>query len=318
VNWTIVLNLSLEPNLNLKPESNPQPVLSEDEDEEGEESPHRSESTMKSAVTVSLVPQAAGGPFVFWNGLADACEHASSLGFDAIEIFPPAANAIDIAELQGLLDHHRLNLAAMGTGGGWVLHRWTLTHPDPAIRHQAREFIRAIIDLAEGFGAPAIVGSMQGRWEGDVSRDQALGWLGEALEDLGDHAAGHGQVLLYEALNRYESNLFNRQTEAATWLRSLRTTGVRLLCDLYHMNIEEANLAAALRECGGLVGHIHFADSNRRAMGFGHTEMQPIITTLREIHYRGYLSAEVLPLPDPAAAARQTIESFRKLTSNVS
>jgi sugar phosphate isomerase/epimerase len=270
---------------------------------------------MKSAITVSLVSQAAGGPFVFWNGLADACGQAQALGFDAIEVFPPAANAIDIADMQGLLDHHELKLAAVGTGGGWILHRWSLTHHDPAVRHDAREFIRAIVDLAEGFGAPAIVGSMQGRWEGDVSRDQAFAWLGEALEDLGEHAAAHGQVLLYEALNRYESNLFNRQGEAASWLRSLRTTGVRLLCDLYHMNIEEADLAAALRECGGLVGHIHFADSNRRAIGLGHTAMEPIIGALRDIRYAGYLSAEVLPLPDTATAARQTIESFRRLIS---
>jgi len=269
---------------------------------------------MKSALTVSLVPQAAGGPFVFWNGLADACEQTAAHGFDAIEIFPPAANAIDIAELQGLLDHHRLKLAAMGTGGGWVLHRWTLTHPDSAIRHNAREFIRSIIDFAEGFGAPAIVGSMQGRWEGQVSREQAVAWLGEALEDLGEHAASHGQVLLYEALNRYESNLFNRQTEAAAWLRTLETTGVRLLCDLYHMNIEEADLAAALKECGGLVGHVHFADSNRRAIGLGHTAMEPIIQALRAIGYSGYLSAEILPLPDLPTAIRTTSESFRRLT----
>jgi sugar phosphate isomerase/epimerase len=269
---------------------------------------------MKSAITVSLVPQAAGGPFVFWNGLADACEQAQALGFDAIEVFPPSANAIDIADLQGLLDHHQLQLAAVGSGGGWVLHRWTLTHPDPAVRHNAREFIRAIIDLAEGFGAPAIVGSMQGRWDGDVSREKAIAWLGEALEDLGEHAASHGQVLLYEALNRYESNLFNRQGDAAGWVRSLKTTGVRLLCDLYHMNIEEADLAAALRECGGLVGHVHFADSNRRAIGLGHTATEPIIAALKQIHFGGFLSAEVLPLPDPQTAARQTIESFRRLT----
>src|SRR4029453_7690961 len=104
---------------------------------------------------------------------------------------------------------------AVGTGGGWVLHHWSLTHSDPAIRHKAREFTRAMIDMAEGFGAPAIVGSMQGRWEGDVSREQAIAWLGEALEDFGEHAASHGQVLLYEVLNRYESNLFNRKAEAA-------------------------------------------------------------------------------------------------------
>ena len=270
---------------------------------------------MKSAVTVSLVSQARSGPFVFHDGLADACARAAVLGFDAVEIFPPAANAIDIAELQGLLDRHGLKVAAIGTGGGWVVHKWTLTHPDATVRHDAREFIRAIIDFAGGFGAPAILGSMQGKAEGDVSREQALGWLGEALEDLGEHAAKHGQVFLYEALNRYETNLFNRQAEAAAWVRTLKTGGVRLLCDLFHMAIEEADIAGALRACGNLVGHVHFADSNRRAVGMGHTDFGPIIEALRAIGYEGYLSAEILPLPDGERAARKTMESFGALVS---
>jgi sugar phosphate isomerase/epimerase len=94
---------------------------------------------MRSAITVSLVPQAKGGPFVFWNGLADAFEQATALGFDAIEIFPPSANAIDIAEVQGLLDRHLLRVAAVGTGGGWVIHKWTLTHAVAANREKARD-----------------------------------------------------------------------------------------------------------------------------------------------------------------------------------
>jgi sugar phosphate isomerase/epimerase len=87
---------------------------------------------------------------------------------------------------------------------------------------------------------------------------------------------------------------------------------VKLLADLYHMNIEEANLADALRKAGPHVGHIHFADSNRRAAGFGHTDFAPIVAALRDVGYGGYLSAEALPLPDTDTAAKQTIESFRK------
>jgi len=270
---------------------------------------------MQSAITVSLVPQAKGGPFVFWDGLEDACARAAALGFDAIEVFPPGPDAGDIAKLQALLDEHKLRVAAIGTGGGWVVHQWTLTHADPAIRHQAREFIRAIIDLAGGFGAPAIIGSMQGRWGVDAPRDQALAWLGEAVEDVGEHAAARGAPLLYEPLNRYETNLFNRVGDTAQWLRTLKTKNVRVLADLYHMNIEETDLAAALIEGGPLVGHIHFADSNRRAIGFGHTAVAPIIEALRRIGYEGYLSAEILPMPDSDTAARQTIESYRKSTA---
>ena len=267
---------------------------------------------MKSAITVCLVPEARQGPFVFHDGLADGFARAAENGFDAVEIFPPSATALDIAEVQGLLDHHGLKVAAIGTGGGWVLHKWTLTHPDAEIRAHARDFIRAVIDLAGGFGAPAILGSMQGRHDAPVSRELALSWLAEALEDLGEHARQHHVPFLYEPLNRYETNLFNRQADAAEWLGQLKTKNVRLLCDLFHMAIEETDLAATLRTCGSLVGHVHFADSNRRAIGLGHTDPAPIVAALKEIGYTGYLSAEILPLPDAATAARQTIESIRR------
>jgi sugar phosphate isomerase/epimerase len=270
---------------------------------------------MKSAITISLVPQARGGPFVLWDGLAQGCDEAASLGFDAVEIFPPSANALDAAELGQLLVRHKLRVAAMGTGGGWVVHKWSLTNPDPTIRAQAKEFIRGIIDLAATFNAPAIIGSMQGRWDAPGSRDQTVAWLGEALRELDTHAGSHRQVLLYEPLNRYETNLFNRLVEAAKFLEGLGTQNVRLLADLFHMNIEEASIPDALRAAGRHIGHVHFADSNRLAMGSGHTSVAPIIEALRQIGYEGYLSGEILPVPDSASAARQTIQSIRKYTA---
>jgi sugar phosphate isomerase/epimerase len=266
---------------------------------------------MYSAITVSLVPEAKGGPFVYWAGLPHACAEAAALGFAAIEIFPRSVEAFDRPELTSLLRQHSLKLAAIGTGAGWVVHKLTLTHVDPTIRLRAREFIRSIIDLAGAFGAPAIIGSMQGRWEGEVTRAQALGWLAEALEELGAHAATLGVPLLYEPLNRYETNLINRLGETASWLRTLRTQNIRILADLFHMNIEENDLASALLEAGALLGHVHFADSNRRAVGLGHTAIAPVIAALRQIGYRGALSAEILPLPDAATAARQTLQSFQ-------
>ena len=269
---------------------------------------------MRSAITVSLVPQAVGGPFVYWHGLEDAFAKAAGLGFDAIEIFPANAAAIDIPHVRALCERHGLRIAAVGTGGGWVVNKWTLTHADAAIRAQAREFIRGIIEVAAALDAPAILGSMQGRWEGGVSREQALAWLGEALDDLGEHAAKLGRVLLCEPLNRFETNLFNRVGDTADWLRTLRTKNMRILADLFHMNIEEADLAAAIHEARDLIGHVHFADSNRRAVGLGHTDIASAYAALDKIGYDGFLSAEILPLPDAETAARETMRSFQKLT----
>ena len=113
---------------------------------------------IKTAITVSLVAQAKGGPFVFWDGLESACATSARLGFDAIEIFAPSAASIDRPALHARLKQHGLSAAAFGTGGGWLVHKWHLTHADPAIRRQAREFIREIIDLAGEFKAPAIIG----------------------------------------------------------------------------------------------------------------------------------------------------------------
>ncbi|HXG47306.1 MAG TPA: sugar phosphate isomerase/epimerase family protein [Methylomirabilota bacterium] len=270
---------------------------------------------MQTAVTISLVPEARGGPFVFWEDLAAGCARAAALGFAAVEVFPRSAEDLDARQLRRCLTEHHLKLAAVGTGAGWVVHKLRLTDPDPAVRGRARQFIAALIDFAGAFGAPAIIGSMQGRHESGVTRPQALGWLAEALEQLGPRAHAHGVPLLFEPLNRYETNLINTVADGLELLRPLRTRNVKLLCDLFHMNIEEASIPEALRRAGATVGHVHLADSNRRAAGLGHTDFGPVIQALREAGYDGYLSAEVLPLPDSETAARQTIAFARDLGS---
>lgn len=271
---------------------------------------------MRSAVTISLVPEASGGPFVFWHDLEARCAKAAELGFDAVEVFPRSAAELEVSLLRSCLDRHGLKLAAMGTGAGWVVQKLRLTDQDQAVRQRARAFIREIIDIAGRFGAPAIIGSMQGRTDTGISHEQHLVWLAEALDELAPRAADYGTTLLIEPLNRYETNLINSVADGVKLIGSLKSKNVKLLCDLFHMNIEEPDIANALSEAGAHVGHVHFADSNRRAVGFGHTPMAPIIGALRRMGYDGYLSAEVLPLPDSDEAARQTIASFRRcLTS---
>lgn len=267
---------------------------------------------IESCVTISLVPQAKGGPFVFWDDLALACEKAASLGFDAIEIFPPSVDAIPVKTLRQSLAENNLKLAAVGSGGGWVLNKWHLCHSDAKIRHQARQFITRIIDLAGDFGASAIVGSMQGRFEGDMTRDQALDWLREGLYDLGEHAKQYGRPLLYEPLNRYETNLVNRASDAVDFIRSMKSEHVKILADLFHMNIEESSMTEGIRTYGQYLGHLHFVDSNRRAPGMGHMKYAPIVQALKRIGYSGFASAEVLPHPTPDEAAKQTISAFKK------
>jgi sugar phosphate isomerase/epimerase len=228
-----------------------------------------------------------------------------------VEVFAGSREDVSRGGLRGLLAAHRLALAAVGTGAGWVRHGLHLCHPDADHRAQAREFIAGMIDAAGDLGAPAIIGSMQGRSGADVSRENALDLLADALDALARRAATHGQVVLYEPLNRYETDLFNQQAAAAAFLDTAGLAGVKLLADLFHMNIEEADLGAALEACGPRLGHVHWADSNRRAVGLGHTDVAGAVAALRRIGYAGFLSAEVLPLPTEAEAARLSLESIR-------
>jgi len=265
---------------------------------------------IRSAVTVSLVNEARGGPFVFWDDFEAACGKAAQLGFDAVELFAPEPEAVPSAEIRRLLDAHGLALAAVGTGAGWVTRRLQLCDADRQIRERAKTFIRSMIDYGGPFGAPAIIGSMQGRWSADVDKPTALQFLTEALHELGDHARQYNVPLIYEPLNRYETNLACTVADGVALLQQTGNDNVKLLADLFHMNIEEADLAAAIREGQDRIGHVHFVDSNRQAAGRGHMDFAPIAAALKDIGYDGYASAEAFPLPNSEEAARQTIAAF--------
>lgn len=270
---------------------------------------------MKSAVTISLVPEARGGPFVFWDDLPGSCQLAKGLGFDAIEIFAPSADEARELGIAKVLDDNGLTLAAMGTGAGWIKRKLTLTSPDQSTRNQALAFVRSIIDVAGPLGAPVIIGSMQGRWSDAVPRDKAMGYLTDALRELCAHAAQYRTQLIYEPLNKDETNLCNSIAAGVELLETIRTKNIVLLADLFHLHLEETDTAAALRTAGKHIGHVHFVDSNRRPAGCGEIDYAPIMAALRDINYQGYLSAECLPWPDPMTAAKQTIKMYDTLTA---
>jgi sugar phosphate isomerase/epimerase len=266
---------------------------------------------MKSAVTLCGVAEAAAGPFVFHGPLADGFAKAAAHGFDAVELFLPGPCAYPARDILDFAGKHQLAIAAVGTGAGMVKHGLTLTDPSATRRVEALDFVKRMIDLGGQLGAPAILGSMQGKATDEVSREQALDWLAAALQEAASTAGNHGVPFLYEPLNRYETNLINRQADAMAFLDERNLSNCLILADLFHMNIEERAPAEALRTIAARLGHVHFSDSNREAIGHGHTDPAPVLAVLRDTSYQGYLSAEILPFPDAATAARDFLHSIR-------
>lgn len=73
-------------------------------------------SMIRSSVTISLVPEARGGPFVFWDDLENACLTAKKLNFDAVEIFAPNPETLKSTSIKKSLADNGLALSAVGTG----------------------------------------------------------------------------------------------------------------------------------------------------------------------------------------------------------
>ena len=137
-----------------------------------------------------------------------------------------------------------------------------------------------------------------------VDQATAFGWLVEGVGALGEHASQYGVPLLYEPLNRYETNVVNTVESGLKLIKSLSSPNVKLLCDLFHMNIEEVDIAAALRVGGAAVGHLHFVDSNRRPAGWP-SRLRPDCEGVDRHRFRRLRLRRSMPYPD-AAARRAT------------
>jgi sugar phosphate isomerase/epimerase len=59
------------------------------------------------------------------------------------------------------------------------------------------------------------------------------------------------------------------------------------------------------------LGHVHFADSNRRYPGAGHINFREVLEALRLIGYQGFISFEIKQEPDPSTAARRSARTTR-------
>ena len=90
---------------------------------------------------------------------------------------------------------------------------------------------------------------------------------------------------------------------------------VRLLLDNYHVNIEKSSWTDPFRRvtAADRLWHVYLGDNNRLPRGQGLIDSAAIVTTLHQIGYTEWLSAELLALPDGDTAAEQTLIHMRSL-----
>ncbi|CAN5218376.1 sugar phosphate isomerase/epimerase [soil metagenome] len=133
----------------------------------------------------------------------------------------------------------------------------------------------------------------------------------DALEELGEHAENEGTLVLLEPLNRYEDHMLNRVEQAVELCEAVGSPSVKVMGDLFHMNIEEDDLDKAIHQSDGHIAHVHLADSNRLQPGAGHTDFAGAFAALRGIGFDGYMAMECGIRGDSREVLPEVVEHLR-------
>ena len=106
-----------------------------------------------------------------------------------------------------------------------------------------------------------------------------------AIARTADIAKTAGVELVLEIVNRFETNLLNTTAQGLDFIKATGSDHVTLHLDTFHMNIEEANPAAAIRLAGDKIGYFHIGESNRGYLGDGVIDFDRIFDALLDIGY---------------------------------
>ena len=250
-------------------------------------------------------------PFVLRGDYEDSIKKAAELGFDAVEMHIRDPKTIDVESVIDACYENNINVSSIGTGLGYGLDGLSLTSPDDAIRHAAVQRIKDHISLGKELGAVIIIGLMKGLVDEKEGRDVCVKRLRQSMDECVAAAEEAEVLLVFETINRYESNLFVTIEETLDFVKQFNSQYLKVHIDTYHMNIEERDLCESILKCKGWLGHVHIADSDRMYPGHAHVPFDAMFESLNKIDYKGYLAVECLALPSPEACAQKTSEFFK-------
>ena len=212
-------------------------------------------------------------------------------GFDGIEI--PIFRAADFpaTAIRRGLDQTGLECTVSAV----LLPGLSMLSEDAAVRRATRAHLEECVQAAAGVGSHLLVGPLYspvGYLPGRRRTADEWKWAVEGFQALGPALAAHDVTLAIEPLNRFETYFLNTAADAVALAREVDHANVGVLFDTFHANIEEKDVAAACRQAGGWLKHVHTCENDRGTPGTGHVDWDGVFQALREIHYDGWLTIE--------------------------
>jgi D-psicose/D-tagatose/L-ribulose 3-epimerase len=231
-----------------------------------------------------------------WTGgqtqamLEEAMEKSASCGYELIEFAYLRPEKFDLDKLAKRAKSLSLDIAV--TMGLPFSHDVSSEDPETvkAGEKMLADAVRAVRDIG-GSKLGGILYSAHGKYARMPSKK---GWDNSvaAIARTADIAKAAGVDLVLEVVNRFETNLLNTTAQGLVFIGETGSDHVRLHLDTFHMNIEEANPAAAIRLAGGKLGYFHIGESNRGYLGDGVINFDLMFDALLDIDYRHDITFE--------------------------
>ncbi len=251
-----------------------------------------------------------GMNLLLWTGemnddMIPVVESLKEMGYDGVEL-PLFAYDLDLHIKWG----ERLD--SIGLERTIVTVRGEEDNPissDPTVRALGVANNKEALDNAAAVGAQNLVGpyhSALGIFSGAGPTEDEWKWGVDSMRQVAEHAGSVGVMLGVECLNRFETYLLNTHSDAARFVREVDHPNCRMMYDTFHSNIEEKNIAAAIRSCQDVLTHVHISENDRSTPGTGNVNWQENFDTLMEVGYDGWMVVEAfgLALPEIAAATK--------------
>jgi hydroxypyruvate isomerase len=177
-----------------------------------------------------------------------------------------------------------------------------MTLVDPADREAFLAEIRASTEAAKRFETTRLV-TLTGNELAGVPRDAQHKSIVEGLKRAHDVVAPHGVTLIVEPLNtlvNHQGYYLDHTPEAFEIMHEVASPNVKILFDIYHVQIMDGNLIDSIRKNIASIGHFHVGDvPGRHEPGTGEINYTNVFRAIRETRFRDFVAMEYMPSKDP-------------------
>jgi sugar phosphate isomerase/epimerase len=224
--------------------------------------------------------------------LRERAQLVKKLGYDGIELGPEWLDQ-PVEAIQDQLSGIGLPISA-------IVGALSLLDTDPLIRAQSVDLARKRLDMARVLGAADMIevpvfgpNKYQDLSPLMTAREVEEKLLVTELKELVPDVQHTGINLILEPCNQKETHFMYLQSQAAKFIEAVDAPGFKILSDFYHMQIEERDIAATLREYGKYTVYVHLADGRARtAPGTLPFDYRPGFRALKEWGFSGWLTME--------------------------